>query len=152
MSENKKEFKVPDFWYKQSGVIPYRIKDESLQILLITSRQKKKWIIPKGIIENGLKPYESAGKEALEEAGAVGIVSKDLIGKYKYKKWGGKVKIKIYPMRVKTLLDDWDEIDYRKRKWFNFNDAKEIIEIEKLKIILDSFKIAIDSKSRQKNS
>ena len=147
MSENKKEFRVPDFWYRQSGVIPYRIKNETLQILLITSRKKKRWIIPKGIIENGLKPYESAGKEALEEAGVVGTVSKEPIGKYKYKKWGGTVKIKIFPMFVKSLLDDWDEIDYRKRRWFTFDEAKDIIEIEKLKSIFDDFKAVLNSKS-----
>jgi 8-oxo-dGTP pyrophosphatase MutT (NUDIX family) len=146
MSENKKEFRVPDFWYRQSGVIPYRIKNDMLQILLITSRKKKRWIIPKGIVENGLKPYESAGKEALEEAGVVGIVGKESIGKYKYKKWGGTVKIKIYPMRVKSLLDDWDEIDYRKRRWFSFNEAKETIEIEKIKVILDNFKTVLNLK------
>ena len=140
MSDQEKELKAPDSWYSQSGVIPYRIKNEKLQILLITSRRKQRWIIPKGIIEDGLMPQESAAKEALEEAGAIGIVGNEALGKYKYKKWGGKVKVKVYPMVVKSLLDNWDEIEYRERMWYPFNEAKEILEIKKLKKLFERLK------------
>jgi 8-oxo-dGTP pyrophosphatase MutT (NUDIX family) len=147
MSENKKNNKVPDSWYNQSGVIPYRIKDGSYQILLITSRRKKRWIIPKGVIDDKLSPQESAAKEALEEAGALGEVNKEMIGRYKFKKWNGKVSVAIYPMLVKSLLDKWEEDDFRKRQWFSFKEAKEIIEISKIKKILVKFDEQINSKS-----
>ena len=66
----------PSWLYQQSAVIP--IFDD--KIVLITSRRKKRWIIPKGVIELGLAPEDSAAKEALEEAGVVGSVSPRELG------------------------------------------------------------------------
>jgi phosphohistidine phosphatase len=129
---------MPDYWYQQSGVVPYRITDGEIEILLITSRSGKKWIIPKGIIEDGLDPIQSAEKEALEEAGIEGNVHKELLGKYKFKKWGGRCKVQVFPMEVKYLLDDWDEKDFRERKWYKLKEAKEIVKLEKLKKIMES--------------
>ncbi|MBL1212600.1 MAG: NUDIX hydrolase [Ignavibacteriae bacterium] len=142
MSENK--LKPTEAWFNQSGVIPYRIKNKELEILLITSRKKQRWIIPKGIIEDNLHPQTSAGKEALEEAGIVGTVEDHYLGSYAVKKWGGKIKIEVYPMIVKLLLDDWEEKDLRKRKWFSFKEAKEKIEIRGLQKVLDNFIIKIN--------
>ena len=53
----------PDYWYKQSAVIPYRKRDGKTKILLITSRSKNKWIIPKGIIEPERSEERRVGKE-----------------------------------------------------------------------------------------
>ena len=61
-----------EFNFSQSGVVPYRKKNGELQILLITSIKRKKWILPKGYIEFNLSPFESAKKEAYEEAGVLG--------------------------------------------------------------------------------
>jgi 8-oxo-dGTP pyrophosphatase MutT (NUDIX family) len=131
-------------WFNQSGVIPYRMKNGQLEVLLITSLKKKRWIIPKGIVEDNLNPQTSAGKEALEEAGIVGTVENYYLGSYSTKKWGGKIKINVYPMIVKLLLDDWEEKDLRKRKWFSFTEAKEKIEIKGLQKVLDNFKTIIN--------
>ena len=57
--------------FSQSAVIPYRISKKGLEILLITSLKKKNWIVPKGYIEFNLTPFESAKKEAYEEAGVL---------------------------------------------------------------------------------
>ena len=61
-----------EFNFNQSGVIPYRVNNGVLEILLITTVKKKKWIIPKGYVEFNLSPFESAKKEAFEEAGIIG--------------------------------------------------------------------------------
>ena len=58
--------------FTQSAILPYQKKNGKLEILLITSIRKKKWIIPKGFIEFNLSPFESAKKEAFEEAGVIG--------------------------------------------------------------------------------
>ena len=56
----------PSNWYRQSAVIPYRLTDRTgtdfsaVEILLITSRKRKRWVIPKGIVEPYLSPLESA--------------------------------------------------------------------------------------------
>ena len=59
--------------FSQSAVIPYRLSKNGLEILLITSLKRKHWIVPKGYIEFNLTPFESAKKEAYEEAGVLGF-------------------------------------------------------------------------------
>lgn len=54
----------PEWFYRQSGVIPYRWQQEELQVLLITNRRNRRWVIPKGIVEPELSPAASAVKEA----------------------------------------------------------------------------------------
>ena len=65
----------PDHYYRQSAVIPYRLREGRVEILLITSRKGKRWVVPKGILEPELTPAESAAKEAREEAGVSGRIS-----------------------------------------------------------------------------
>ncbi|MEE9431009.1 MAG: NUDIX hydrolase [Melioribacteraceae bacterium] len=128
----------PNYWYNQSAVVPYR-KNGTVEILLITTRKKKKWIIPKGIVEENLTPLQSAEKEAFEEAGIRGTTSKKSIGKYKYKKWGNKCKVKVFAMEVNEVLDTWEE-DFRERKWVKLDKVKEeIVEVKLQKIILSFF-------------
>ena len=115
----------PKYFYKQSAVIPFRVKNGRFEILLITSSKKKKWIIPKGIIEQNMTPQESALKEALEEAGVSGKVSEKMFGEYSYKKWGDTCNVKVYLMKVTKELEKWME-DYRKRKWVSINEAVKL--------------------------
>lgn len=130
--------KKPDYYYNQSAVIPFRIKSKGVEILLITSRKKKKWIIPKGIVEPDLLPGESAAKEAIEEAGIKGKVSEELLGEYKQEKWGGICNIKVYSMEVILQLEKWAE-DFRRRKWVSIEEALVIIDNHDLKSILKEF-------------
>lgn len=128
----------PDYWYKQSAVIPYRKRDGKTKILLITSRSKNKWIIPKGIIEPELSPQKSAAKEALEEAGVVGKVDAGIIATYKYKKWGGICEVQVYAMRVNEILNEWEE-DFRNRKWIDPNNFEKFVKNNNLIKVLNKF-------------
>jgi len=109
-------------------VIPYRKKDGELQILLITSIRKKKWIIPKGFIEFNLSAFESAKKEAYEEAGIIGANETIELGNFKIDKYGGDVLIKVYSMEVVEEHEDYSEKNLRKRKWFSMDEAIKKIE------------------------
>jgi len=109
-------------------VIPYRKKDGELQILLITSIRKKKWIIPKGFIEFNLSAFESAKKEAYEEAGIIGANETIELGNFKIDKYGGDVLIKVYSMEVVEEHEDYSEKNLRKRKWFSLDEAIKKIE------------------------
>lgn len=128
----------PDYWYRQSAVIPFRWNNKELEILIITSRKKKKWIIPKGIVEENLSPFESAQKEALEEAGVTGNGTGKLVGKYKYKKWGGKCRVEVFSLEVETINKEWPE-NFRERKWVKFNELNKYIKSKKLMKILHVF-------------
>jgi 8-oxo-dGTP pyrophosphatase MutT (NUDIX family) len=125
--------------FNQSAVIPYIEKNGKLQILLITSLKKKKWIIPKGIIEDNMTAMDSAKKEALEEAGVTGSVSLESYGEYQQKKWGGICHINVFALRVEKELKKWDEYKQRKRKWFPAEKAVEQIFNPDLQKIIVNF-------------
>jgi 8-oxo-dGTP pyrophosphatase MutT (NUDIX family) len=74
--------------FQQSGVIPYRVSDGKIEVLLITNRRQQHWSIPKGGISKAMVPPDSAAKEAWEEAGVVGQVDGNQLGTYKYRKQG----------------------------------------------------------------
>ncbi|MCF7791968.1 MAG: NUDIX domain-containing protein [Victivallales bacterium] len=133
MSETVK--KCPEWFFNQSGVIPYTIEDEQIKVMLITSKKKKKWIIPKGIIEPEMSPRDSAAKEAYEEAGITGRVFKEEITNYIQEKWGGECSITIFLMKIDKIFDQWEE-DFRKRKLFTPGKAAEKIKIKPLKKII----------------
>ena len=124
----------PEYYYTQSAVIPFRRRG-GLEILMITSRKKKRWVLPKGIVEPGLSPPDSAAKEALEEAGIEGAVSPGAIGTYRYDKWGGTCTVDVFTMEVETVHDSWLE-DFRDRQWVSLEEAVARVDEEELKRIL----------------
>ncbi|MCW8963637.1 MAG: NUDIX hydrolase [Gammaproteobacteria bacterium] len=117
--------------------MPYRKNGGILEVLLITSRRKKQWIIPKGIKEPHLSPQHSAAKEAFEEAGLVGKVSHLPIGSYKHQRWCNTTcTVKVYCMKVQKMHDKWDE-PWRKRKWVPFHTLPDRIQKpELLRVVL----------------
>jgi len=125
--------------FDQSGVIPFRKYKGGIEILLVTTR-KGNWTIPKGIIEDNHTPQESALKESVEEAGVWGIVSEKMEGSYKYKKWGGTCKVRVYKMEVTKVFTKWEEDHFRERIWVSLEKAQEMIKKKKLvKIIFKTF-------------
>lgn len=132
-----------DIRYKQSAVIPYRIKDNELQILLITSIRKKKWIIPKGFIEFNFTAFESAKKEAYEEAGAIGTNETTEMGSFVSNKYGGNTMVIVYSMEVEKLKDEYPEMNMRKRKWFPADEAIEKITIPAVADMIKKLRIKV---------
>ncbi|WP_236739220.1 NUDIX hydrolase [[Phormidium ambiguum] IAM M-71] len=137
--------KITTLSIPQSAVIPYRIQDGKLEILLITSSGGKRWIIPKGMIEIFMKPHDSAAKEAWEEAGVVGEVSETPIGTYSYKKSGCTFLVEVFALRVDTVFHHWPEAKIRKREWLSYKQAIKRIEESDLKQILLEFPLHIMS-------
>jgi 8-oxo-dGTP pyrophosphatase MutT (NUDIX family) len=123
----------PQWLYNQSGVIPFRKEGGEVQILLITTIHRKRWIIPKGVIEPNHSPHESAEQEAFEEAGIKGRINPDAIGEYQYRKWGGICTVKVFLFEVTELVDEWPECDMRQRKWVNVKEAENVIREPSLK-------------------
>lgn len=123
---------------KQSGVIPYRIEQGRIEVLLITSSKGKRWIIPKGWIKPFKSVARSAAEEALEEAGILGAVQTPAIGTYEHRKWGLPCRVEVFLMRVETELEYWLEGDRRQRQWVSLDKAVKRIEQPELKQILKS--------------
>jgi 8-oxo-dGTP pyrophosphatase MutT (NUDIX family) len=125
-----------DWIFNQSGVIPFRLEKGKIEILLITSRRRKRWVIPKGIIEPDLTPQESAQKEAYEEAGISGKIYEEAIGQYTYNKWGGTCTVKVFLLEAEEIFDDWPECYFRTREWMSVEEAAKRVDEVKLKEII----------------
>lgn len=126
---------VPDFFYRQSGAIPYRVRDGGLEILVITSRSRRRWIIPKGVVEPELSPADSAAQEAYEEAGVRGRVGA-AIGAYQVEKWNGVCTVTVFPMEVTEVLDAWPEAAVRERRWVDLEEACRLVKRPDLEALL----------------
>lgn len=113
---------------RQFAALPVRDENGEMQVLLVTSRETGRWVLPKGWQEKHLTGPELAAKEAYEEAGIVGAVQDEPIGSYGYLKRLPKGNLKpchveVFPMRVDNLLDTWPEAQQRRREWFTFAQA-----------------------------
>ena len=129
----------PDYYYSQSAVLPLKKENGKYYILLVTSRNQNKWVIPKGIVEDDLSPRESAEKEAFEEAGIKGKTDKKSIGSYKYNKWGGKCTVEVFPCKVKTEAEEWEEMHFRQRKWFPVDKALKKLKNKQLELLIKKY-------------
>ena len=114
---------------QQAAAIPFRRAGKKLEVCVIRRKgSKRKWGIPKGFIDRGDTARETALKEAGEEAGLNGKLVGDPIGSYEYEKWGTALEVSVFLMEVKGEDDDWDEADFRERKWASFDEAAELLE------------------------
>jgi len=116
----------------QYAALPYRVSGGKLELLLITSRETKRWILPKGWEERKIKPRDMAALEAYEEAGVRGKVKKRELGSYLYEKRldsGDSVtcKVHVFPLEVMEELDDWPEKAERTRCWMSPAQAAMLI-------------------------
>lgn len=132
----------------QYGVVAYRrTEEEGLRILLITSRETRRWVIPRGNPIAGLDPPESAAQEAFEEAGVLGVPGAVSIGVYPYlkrRKSGAllPIEVGVYPLEVTEELDEWPERHERERRWFAPEAAAKAVEEPELKALLLAFAAA----------
>lgn len=129
----------------QFAALPWRLSEGGTrEVMLLTSRETRRWVIPKGWPMKGRKPFEVASQEAYEEAGLVGtIVSKRPIGQFHYAKRlpGGELlcQVKVFLLRVERQLDDWPEKAQRQTRWFDATEAAELVEEGGLAAIIESF-------------
>ncbi len=128
---------------KQCAVLAYRQNKNGLQIVLVTSLETRRWVLPKGHQEPGKSARFSASLEAYEEAGVVGAVSRERIGTYDYlktaEKGGGLRRVSVFPMAVKRVKDSWPEMAKRRRKWMSPADAIKAVDEKKLKKLIAQF-------------
>ncbi len=111
-------------WVNQSAVIP--VLDG--RVCMITSSNRRRWVFPKGQIDPGHTPGETALVEAWEEAGLVGSLDPEPLGNYVYEKYKTPHHVLVYRLRVVEVLADWPEKSFRERAWLSPAAALERIE------------------------
>ena len=132
---------------RQAAVIPYRIRKNRVEIALVTTLSGKRWIVPKGSIDDGERPREAAAREAEEEAGLIGVVTPKPLGRYKYDNGDVTCRVDVYAMHVTTALEHWLEEKLRRRRWVRIDDAEDRLR-EELQPFLDDIARAVKRKSR----
>jgi 8-oxo-dGTP pyrophosphatase MutT (NUDIX family) len=140
----------------QFGALLYRFdRHAHLQVLLDTSRETGRWIIPKGWPTKDFTPAQTAALEAHEEAGVRGCVPARSLGHYVYeKRMGDRVTccpcdVQVFPVLVKTQLKNWPESRQRKVQLFPVLKAAAVIDdddLRKLVLYLEQHRRAVPGK------
>ena len=129
----------------QYAALPWRKDADGVQVLLITSRESRRWVIPKGWPMKDKDPGPCAAQEAFEEAGVVGPTKRKSLGVYHYDKRlrSGRlqhVRVQVYPLKVTEARDIWPEMAERDRLWSSPAEAASLVDEPELKALLAKFK------------
>ena len=125
----------------QYGALPYRAGDDGLKVMLVTSRETKRWVIPKGWPMKDRKPHAAAKREAFEEAGVRGEIGKRSIGTFKYDKRLNSeatvtCKVEVFPLKVREEAETWPERGEREGRWFSPDEAAGVVAEAELREII----------------
>ena len=125
----------------QYAALCWRMHRGAVEVLLVTSRDTGRWVLPKGWPANGLSPADSARREAWEEAGVEGAVGPDALGFYAYDKVMAPdpslpCVVGVFPLRVERLLARFPERKERRRKWFAAEKAARKVMEPELRALL----------------
>jgi len=130
---------------RQIAALPYRIQDGHARVLLITSRETRRWVVPKGNPIRGLRPHEGAAQEAWEEAGVTGASCPTALGEFSYRKRRRNgttrhITVALFPLAVWAQAEDWPERDERDTRWFDLPDAAAAVDEPELKRLIAGFR------------
>lgn len=128
----------------QVAALPWRESPDGIEIMLITSRDTARWVIPKGWPEGQEDLCEAAAREAAEEAGLKGAVSRLEIGRYYYGKrrpsgMKARCEVLVFPLEIEQVADKWPERKKRKRKWFSPAEAAAAVRERDLAELIFAF-------------
>jgi len=127
-------------------VIDGPASDAPVRIMLVTSRNSRRWVVPKGNLRSST-PHLAAAGEAEEEAGVRGAVCPVPLGSYRYRKRldngaSVMVDVDVFPLAVTSELESWKEQKERERRWFSLSEAAEAVDEEDLRELFRSFAAA----------
>lgn len=129
---------------RQVAALPWRRTEAGLEIMLVTSRETRRWVTPKGGRMPGRTDAEAAAQEALEEAGIEGAISHEPLGTFRYLKilkrraprW---CVVAVYALEVQVQHDDWHERGERERIWVSRDEAVRRVDETDLKALIAAF-------------
>ncbi|WP_328756864.1 NUDIX hydrolase [Fuscibacter oryzae] len=133
----------------QYGAICWRMHRGKVEVLLITSRDTGRWVIPKGWPMLDKCPASTAQQEAWEEAGVKGDVAEDSVGTFGYDKvlkpgQSLPCRVAVYSLRVGELKRKYPEDKMRSRKWFKYSKAARLVAEPELRGLLMALPVLLD--------
>ncbi|MDX5360470.1 MAG: NUDIX hydrolase [Alphaproteobacteria bacterium] len=125
----------------QVAALPFVCFGDEVEVLLVTSRRRGRWVLPKGWTSARLGAPASAAREARQEAGAIGLVAETPIGSYAYEKamrqgYAVPANVGVYPLLVTEQRLKWRERDQRKMRWVPLADAARMVDDAELRELL----------------
>jgi 8-oxo-dGTP pyrophosphatase MutT (NUDIX family) len=137
--------------HHQVAALPIRkTENGTSEVLLVTSRETGRWVLPKGWTSPRLDDAEAAAREARQEAGVIGKVKAKPIGHYSYKKFCGNeirlVHVEVFELAVVREKRRWPERAERQRAWFTLPEAAKLVREPLLRRLIAS----LDHKSAAK--
>lgn len=127
----------------QYGALCWRGQADQVEVLLITSRDTGRWVIPKGWPIPGLAPEAAAAQEAWEEAGVQGAAHPVCLGRFGYMKCLAETTIPcavaVFGLRVTGLAATFPEVNERRRQWFSLAEAGLLVEEPDLRLLIERF-------------
>lgn len=128
--------------FKQFAALPYRMRDDAVEILLITTRKKGRWSVPKGWPIKRKSPQQTAATEAYEEAGVHGAVGKKRIGQFRKRRLKKRhlvmCDVQIFPLAVTRQQKQWPESE-RSRVWVAPRKAAKLVRTAGLRRAIKSY-------------
>ena len=129
---------------RQVAALCWRLGPDGLEVLLVTSRETRRWVTPKGGRMPGLTDAQAAAVEALEEAGVEGRIAEHPIGTFRYLKWlrrgeGRWCVVSLYPLEVTVEHDTWQEQHERTRQWMSAEKAASRVNEADLAALILAF-------------
>ncbi len=115
-------------------------------ILLVTSRDTGRWVLPKGNLMVGIAPHRAAAREAEEEAGISGTIARKPLGRFPYRKWRSAkrfelAKVDVFALKVVKERSSWKEQGQRERRWFPREEAAQMVDEPELRALILTAKL-----------
>ncbi|THD76231.1 MAG: NUDIX hydrolase [Phenylobacterium sp.] len=129
---------------RQFAALPWRRTEAGVEVLLITSRETRRWVIPKGWRKKDEPATITVARESLEETGAGGRVDETPLGEYRYQKLlktGAmqRVRVMVYPLEVVHEHEDWPERLVREKLWTTPAEAARLVDEPDLQALIAAF-------------
>jgi 8-oxo-dGTP pyrophosphatase MutT (NUDIX family) len=128
----------------QVAALPWRKTADRVEVMLITSRETRRWVLPKGWPEGNEELWDAAAREASEEAGVAGSIAHRELGRYYYAKLLSsgaekRCEVHVFPMRIDEVREKWPERKQRERSWFSPAEAARSVRERDLAELIRSF-------------
>lgn len=126
---------------------------EPLRFVLVTSRRTRRWVFPKGGIEDGHSAPETAAREALEEAGVVGRAAPEPVGSFRGEKtrpphvW--TLEVDVFPLVIDEVREDWPESGQRTRRFVTIAEARQLLSDPAMLAVAERFAASVNQPGTQ---
>lgn len=109
-----------------------------MEIALVTTPGGKRWVVPKGSLDEGESPADAAVRETEEEAGLLGDLEADPLGRYRFTRSNDRYEVDVFLMHVTVVLDYWTEARLRRRRWLPVSDAAAVVRADLQPFVLEA--------------